>query len=384
MEFDRIHEWLGRIDCARSTRDNPGGHDSPDGPIPPTPPSISILLPIKREYTLWTIDPSKRQRRGVDETESASAASSRILPLHNDITLSPSASIASHSHRRSPSPARHKTILATSAAPRVLYLHELDDPCNDVAKSLREFLAESNDWEPAVQKIQEAFSGSWKCATQQWSESCWVTEVTRSMLQAAIEDLPLEAWGVQTESVGTEYQPRYTARDRCNRKIDYVVGFPKDHWEELYMKVANKFPNGYVNHVDHSHTGTHVLGLGSEIKPKYGNLIEAEVQLGVWMAGFFSWAFRHRTGSEIPPPMVGYISVGESWEIYIVHGVAEETIIDGTQKLGEVRVWGPLSELAGRTSNNRTCLALAKTLRQVMVYLCGEYIDQLQKAVISG
>ena len=150
------------------------------------------------------------------------------------------------------------------------------------------------------------------------------------------------------------------------------------------MKVANKFPNGYVNHVDHSHTGTHVLGLGSEIKPKYGNLIEAEVQLGVWMAGFFSWAFRHRTGSEIPPPMVGYISVGESWEIYIVHGVAEETIIDGTQKLGEVRVWGPLSELAGRTSNNRTCLALAKTLRQVMVYLCGEYIDQLQKAVISG
>ena len=182
-----------------------------------TPSSISILLPIKRECTLWTIDPSKRQRREVDETESASAASSRILPLHNDITLSPSASIASHSHRRSPSPARHKTILATSPAPRVLYLHELDDPCNDVAKSLREFLAESNDWEPAVQKIQEAFSGSWKCATQQWSESCWVTEVTRSMLQAAIEDLPLEAWGVYviirtTSLSGKDLLKAYPAR----------------------------------------------------------------------------------------------------------------------------------------------------------------------------
>lgn len=30
----------------------------------------------------------------------------------------------------------------------------------------------------------------------------------------------------QTESVDPQYQPRYTARDTYNRKIDLVVGFP--------------------------------------------------------------------------------------------------------------------------------------------------------------
>lgn len=183
--------------------------------------------------------------------------------------------------------------------------------------------------------------------------------------------------------VGTEYQPRYTARDRCNRKIDWVVGFPKERWQSVYANTAAKFAGNYINHVDHPHTGRQVLGCCCEIKPPNGNLFEAQVQLGVWMAGFFSWAFQHRSGTQTPPPMVGLIPAGEIWGFYIVYGVQEGIDNNGQPKLGEVRVWGPLPELNGQPTNEKLCSSLVKTLHRVMEYLCGRYIDQLQRSIFT-
>ncbi|KAB8068203.1 hypothetical protein BDV29DRAFT_195839 [Aspergillus leporis] len=204
--------------------------------------------------------------------------------IRDDLTLSASASVASQSRQRSLSPSRHKIMLA-NATPRLRYLHKTDDSNDDAAKGLRDFLVESI---------------------------------------AGIGDSPLESWGVQSESIVTEYQPQYTVWDRCSLKIDYVVGFPKEQWENLYDKVATRFPSGYVNHVDHPHRETQILGMGCVVKPCDGNRIEAEIQLGVWMTGYLSGAFEHRTGQGLPPRLVGCISVGDYWDYYIIYGVQDE------------------------------------------------------------
>ncbi|KAI9046026.1 uncharacterized protein KD926_005973 [Aspergillus affinis] len=290
----------------------------------PTPPSTSLhpsgtAAKGKNESQLAVIEPPKRTRREARDSETNSATSSSILPLRDELTHSPSASTASQSERRrSISPARHKRLLEY-ATPRVRYLNEWDNPEDSAAQSLRDFLPERPYyWEPKPDKIQEVLIGSRKCVTQQRSETSWPNG------------------------------------------IDWVVGFPKERWESLYASAAAKFRSAFINHVDHPHTGTQVLGCGCEIKPPDGDLVEAQVQLGVWAAGFYSWAFQN------PPPMVGFIPIGQCWDFYIIYAVQEET--DGGQlpKLGEVRVWGPLSELAGRTSNEGTCYSLVKSLRRVM------------------
>ncbi|KAF7585324.1 hypothetical protein BBP40_011239 [Aspergillus hancockii] len=97
------------------------------------------------------------------------------------------------------------------------------------------------------------------------------------------------------------------------------------------------------------HAQTQILGFGCEIKPNSRDREEAEAHLGVWMTGYLSWAFEHRTGPELPPPVVVCISVGDYRDFYIIYGVQEET---GDVK--EVYVWDPLPELGGRTSNEKT------------------------------
>ncbi|GAB1193964.1 hypothetical protein APSETT444_003201 [Aspergillus pseudonomiae] len=330
MTLGKVTRWLDQI-CAAECEETQF-----PSPLSTSPPQPSLKRTHDSETTI--MEPSKKQRKS--QWESASDTSSQLPTLRDDVTfLSQPASTASQARQRSPSPARHKTLLA-NATPRVYYFHERDEPKDLTAKSLLGFLSQETSWRPESAKIQEAATGSWKCARQQRSESSWVTEVTRPMLLASIGDLPLEAWGM--------------------------------------------FTNGYANHVDHPHTGTQVLGAGCEIKPKYGNLLEAEIQLGVWTAGLFSWAFEHRVGPDLPPPLVGFISVGESWEFYIIYGVPTEVGEDNELPgLAEVHVWGPLSDLAGRTSTEKTCTALAQTLRRVMEYICGDYIERLEASVIA-
>ncbi|KAJ5627238.1 hypothetical protein N7528_004665 [Penicillium herquei] len=286
--------------------------------------------------------------------------------------------------QQSLSPARQKTLLANkNTRPRVTYVHEQDEPKNYAAKDLLVFIRQASDWSLDMNKIKEASTGSRKCSTQQRSESSWVTEVTRTMLLLSQGDMKLESWGVQNESVRSCYQPQYTTRDRCNRKIDYVVGFPSESWQELYEKANIKFTDGYSNHVDHVHTGTSVIGVGIGVKPQYGNRMEAEVQLGAWMAGHFLWAFEHR-GPEIPPPMVGIISVGETWDFYITYGVpAEASNDDPLSPLEEVHVWGPFSDLSGRTSTDKACVDLSQTLHRIMEYMCNDYLESLGRSVFQ-
>jgi hypothetical protein len=64
--------------------------------------------------------------------------------------------------------------------------------------------------------------------------------------------------------------------------------------------------------------------MGCVVKPCDGNRIEAEIQLGVWMTGYLSGAFEHRTGQGLPPRLVGCISVGDYWDYYIIYGVQDE------------------------------------------------------------
>ncbi|KAJ5720641.1 uncharacterized protein N7483_008575 [Penicillium malachiteum] len=306
--------------------------------------SPSITRKRHRTHCSDKIDPYKKNRTAASDCNSD--ASSQIPTLRDDSTfpsLSRPSSVGSGG-QRSPSPARQKTLLANkNTHPRVIYVHEQDEPKNEAAKALLVYLSQASDWSPDMNKIKEASTGSRKCSTQQRSESSWVTEVTRIMLLLSQGEMKLEFWGHQNESVRSCYQPQYTARDRCNRKIDYVIGFPSDSWQKLYRKASIKFEDGYFNHVDHVHTGTQILGVGIQVKPQYGNRMEAEVQLGAWVAGHFLWAFEHRAGTEIPPPMVGIISVGETWDFYIIYGVSAEAIHDDPlSKLEESARLGPI------------------------------------------
>lgn len=410
MPYDGVQQWLDQVESARASQSDTRNYDRPKHIEVLTSPSTSLLpfgTAIKRniESQLSEMEAPKRPRRGEKDTEIISVTSASILPLRDDLTLSPSVTTTTHSksRQRSPSPSRHKKLLEC-ATPRVRYIPEWDPPGDGAAQELRDSLSETpHNWQPDLDKIKEVVAGARKCVIQQRSESSWVTEVIRPVLQVAIGDLPLESWGVyvptpplrswscfprlriprQSEMVGAEYQPRYTTRDSCNRKIDWVVGFPKEQWESLYARAISKYPDGYLNHVDHPHTGTQVLGCGCEIKPPNGDLIEAQVQLGVWMAGFFSWAFRNWSGDQTPPPTVGFIPVGETWGFYIVYGVQEGTDHHGQRKLGEVCVWGPLPELDGRPTSDKLCSSLVKTLRRVMEYLCGRYVVQLQESVFT-
>ncbi|KNG88153.1 hypothetical protein ANOM_003362 [Aspergillus nomiae NRRL 13137] len=325
MTLGKVTRWLDQI-CAAECEET----QFPT-PLSTSPPQPSLKRIHDSETTIK--EPSKKQRKS--QLESASDTSSQLPTLRDDGTfLSQPASTASQARQWSPSPARHKTLLA-NATPRVYYFHERDEPKDFTAKSLFGFLSQETSWRPESAKIQEAATGSWKCARQQRSESSWVTEVTRPMLLASIGDLPLEAWGIVN-------RPTPATNRNKPPEIDVIAK-------------STTFTNGYANHVDHPHTGAQVLGAGCEIKPKYGNLLEAEIQPGVWAAGLFSWAFEHRVGPDLPPPLVGFISVGESWEFYIIYGVPTEVGEDNELPgLAEVHVWGPLSDLAGRTSTEKT------------------------------
>lgn len=186
----------------------------------------------------------------------------------------------------------------------------------------------------------------------------------------------------QTETVDVKYQPRYTARDTYNRKIDLVVGLPEKDWTTYYNRLDAYIPDHQFSHIAHSHTGARVLGFGCEVKAPDGNFIEAEVQLGVWMSGLFSWMLQHRREAIPLPPVVGCVSMGSNWEFYIAYYV-EETH-DSPLPTPQVCIWGPLSDLCGRGPSHRAVRTLATRLRRVMRYVCGDFTEQLLKVIVSG
>ena len=87
--------------------------------------------------------------------------------------------------------------------------------------------------------------------------------------------------GSQTESVDPQYQPRYTVSDTYNRQIDLVVGLPVNACEVQYEKAGLHTTGKSFSHMTHPHTGKRVLGPAVEIKAADGNLVEAQVQIGV-------------------------------------------------------------------------------------------------------
>jgi hypothetical protein len=106
-----------------------------------------------------------------------------------------------------------------------------------------------------------------------------------------------------------------------------VVGLPLDAWEDEYERAGLHTPGKYFNHMTHPHTGKRVLGPGVKIKAADGNLIEAPVQIGVWMTGLLRWAFAQRKSVKDLPPLVGCTAVGEDWKFYIATGVEGSGIL---------------------------------------------------------
>ncbi|KAF7626199.1 hypothetical protein AFLA_013594 [Aspergillus flavus NRRL3357] len=274
----------------------------------------------------------------LDDTQATAQRKRRYPgPFRDDISLGPSFT-QSTSSRRSSSPTRVKAQLATATS-KVVFVHGSAVPGCMEAKSLFSFLT-SEDSSP-------------------WQAN---TDVVRKISSASNRRPPLESWGVQTESVVPKYLPRYTAKNTFNRKIDLIVGLPKEAWNEKYKRAGIDIFGRDLSHVDHPHTGKRLLGLGVEVKPLDGNLIVAQVQLAVFMAGLMSWAYssQYRGASSVsPPPIVGCT-------------------------LSEVRVWGPFSALECQTMDECGVTVLASRLRRVMQYICTTYTEQLLSTTASS
>ncbi|KGO69805.1 hypothetical protein PITC_042680 [Penicillium italicum] len=323
------------------------------------------------ESAISQSDISKKPYQTASET-----ASTVSVRLPDDVvSLAPSSSAASRGGRsRSTSPSRVKAELAV-ASPRVVYIHESADPKSIAASQLLATLTQESEFGGNDDVARIISNASCQCATELRSEGSWVNKVALPLLEGAIAELPLECWSIQTESVDPQYQPRYTARDSYNRKIDLVVGLPVNAWEVEYEQAGLHTPGKHFSHMNHPHTGKRVLGPGVEIKAADGNLVEAHVQLGVWMAGLIMWAFGQRNSVRDLPPLVGFTAVGEDWKFYIAFGV------EGSGVLKEVRIWGPLSDLDGRTTSVKHTRSLLKTLRRVMEYTIGQYKDGIFRAM---
>ncbi|KAJ5580220.1 uncharacterized protein N7459_006205 [Penicillium hispanicum] len=321
-------------------------------------------------------DPTKKPRTAHHETSSPNS-----MRLPDDlVSLVPSSSARSQTsgRSRSSSPSRVKAELAT-ANPRVIYVHESGDPGSTAAFELLASLTEDTGFDQDTTEAHRIASASCTCATELRSEGSWLNKVSLPLLEQALIELPLECWSVQTESVHPLYQPRYTARDAYSRKIDLVVGLPVQPWEEDYQRAGLGTPDKQFSHILHPHTGKRILGLGIEIKAADGNLIEAQVQLGVWMSGLLMWAFTQRKDGICPPPLVGCTVVGEDWKFYIaVAGNASSGTLEEVK-----RIWGPLSDLDGHTSSVKQTESLIRKLRRVMTYIVSEYQESIFRSMES-
>ncbi|KAJ5950797.1 uncharacterized protein N7479_009210 [Penicillium vulpinum] len=364
-----ILSWIEEV--ARSVPKTPPNTDRFDKLVSNlTTPFSTPVIQHKRkrslpgtENSMPQPDPSKRPYRTSSET-----ASTISVRLPDDITsLAPSSSAASRGSRsRSSSPSRVKAELA-AATPRVVYVHESADPKSVAASQLLATLTQGSEFGPDENVAQKISNASCQCATELRSEGSWLNKVALPLLEGAIAELPLECWSIQTESVDPQYQPRYTARDTYNHKVDLVVGLPVDFWKVYYEQAGLNTPGKCFSHMSHPHTGKRILGAGFEIKAADENLVEAQVQLGVWMTGLLMWAFAQRKSVKNLPPLIGCTTVGEDWKFYIAIGV------EGSGVLEEVRIWGPLSDLDGRTTSVKHTISLLRTLRRVMEYTIGQY-----------
>lgn len=137
-------------------------------------------------------EPRKRLK---DHSEATS-----ISPFRDDITLTPSTapstSATSRSERsRSSSPNRVKAELAR-ATPKIVFVHESNDPESLAAKELLTTLTEDADHTEREEVTTKISAASCQCMTELRSEGSWINKVAMPLLEEAIGDLPLECWSM--------------------------------------------------------------------------------------------------------------------------------------------------------------------------------------------
>lgn len=184
-------------------------------------------------------------------------------------------------------------------------------------------------------------------ATEMRSEGSQVNKIALPLLEEATVGLPLECWSMyaksedresstsllliscsQTESVDPRYQPSYTARDTYNRKVGLVVGLPVNLQKSDYERAGLNTPGKFFSHISHPYIGKRILGPGVEMKATDGNLVEAQVQLGVWIAGLLMWAFAQNKTVKDLPPLIGCTAVGDDQKFYIAVGVEGSGVLE--------------------------------------------------------
>ncbi|KAL4943476.1 hypothetical protein BDV06DRAFT_211044 [Aspergillus oleicola] len=356
-----IDRWLDTVDPSSDSKFTAEKINSINARLPVTPPATS---PTETFY---------RTKRLCTRTDYLTSITS---PSHTRSTASV-APTSSSRRQRTICPYRAKASL-TSTAPRVTYLHESSEPIPDAAKEVPAYLVRDDDtWEPAEEDVAKLLQASRKCTVDMCNKCSWLIDSVQPLLKAAIGNLPLEVWNVQTDTVNPKYQPKPISRDCYNRKIDLVVGLPVDKWSSQYHAISAAMPDQTMNHVAHVHTGSRLLGVGVEAKAPDGNQVEAEVQLGIWMSGLVSWMWERRNRIVSPPPVVGCVCVGDRWDFYVIYGLQGPDAA-----LSEICVWGPLADLSCRTSSHRSSSILLKRLKRVFQYVCGRYVDTLLGSIV--
>ncbi|KAJ6184064.1 hypothetical protein N7519_005365 [Penicillium mononematosum] len=269
-----------------------------------------------------------------------------------------------------------KKALGSSATPLIRFIRGDEDPESIPATELlgRLRVDLSTPLSPSdKEKVAEISKVSFKGKNETWSPARLVDQVVLPLLRVAIGDSPLEAMSCRGELINPIYLP-------CNVpqvlvcSIDIVFEFPRALWKFQY-KAAGAEEN------DMSHISNTYGGPGFVVKSVDVDILESQIELGVWMAGYLTWLTSHHNRNIDITPLGGCTVRGDVWDFYVAFGEYVRDDINQVEILVRVNVWGPLPDLTGFTGNTPSAMSLACTLRRIIDFTKGDFIDKLLNAV---
>ncbi|KAF2106054.1 hypothetical protein BDV96DRAFT_339319 [Lophiotrema nucula] len=213
--------------------------------------------------------------------------------------------------------------------------------------------ADSDELANVWRKVKNIFINARDCKKGNRDENAWCYDVVWPLLLLAIALYGDKRWwlqSVQTQSIESAYLstvPAPNGKDKAiDRKTDFVLAYSHRHHElsALYerLRAAN---HDVISHTTDPFTKRTALFSGLEVKPDYGNLTEAELQMSIWMAASLRKKQELATAAGVPykslPDLVEPAVAVVGHQHYIYYAFQQDDFVDGQRG---VHVLGPESD----------------------------------------
>ncbi|KAF2468393.1 uncharacterized protein BDR25DRAFT_344352 [Lindgomyces ingoldianus] len=147
-----------------------------------------------------------------------------------------------------------------------------------------------------LRRVKTIFQNARLCTEYGRDENAWCFDVVYPLLELAIKLHGKDKWrceSVQSQSLSPRYlssipDPTHTSPTRMKtlyRKTDFCFSTSRldPAFASLYDHLERTYPE--VSHTTDNFTSRVALFSGIEVKPENGDHKEAELQMGIWMAG---------------------------------------------------------------------------------------------------